>query len=157
MPASHNLNEEAAVKLTMELSGITRMHFKLCAQRLEALGIGVGQVPVFMVLVYAPKPLMQHEIADSIHVTPATISGTLKRMERDGLVVRTADPSDARISRVSLSDKGRALSSQAFADFSGTCFDMMEGFSGEEIDRLCAFLQRMEANLTAKLEPEKAE
>lgn len=155
MSTQKTISREEAVKLTMDLSGITRLHFKLCAQRLENLGIGVGQVPVFMVLVHTPKPLMQHEIAQCIHVTPATISGTLKRMERDGLVVRTADSCDARISRVSLSEKGRELSQKAFEGFSLSSFDMLEGFSGEELDQLCGFIQRMEANLTANLESEQ--
>ena len=148
------LTEENAVKMAMVISGISRMHYKLCSQRLEALGIGVGQVPVFMVLVHHNEPVMQHEIAEYVHVTPATVSGTLKRMERDGLVVRTADPRDARISRVTLSEKGRELSREAFSCFSNSSYDMFKGFSSEELEQFDAMVQRITDNLAGELQEE---
>lgn len=50
---------------------------------LEKTGIGAGQVPILMEL-QRHGEMTQSALAEHVHVTPATMSGTLKRMERDG-------------------------------------------------------------------------
>lgn len=49
------------------------------------------------------------ELASAFQVTRPTITSTLARMEREGLVAIKADPRDGRAKRVSLTEKGRAM------------------------------------------------
>jgi DNA-binding MarR family transcriptional regulator len=49
------------------------------------------------------------ELASAFQVTRPTITSTLARMERAGLVAIKADPRDGRAKRVSLTKKGRAM------------------------------------------------
>lgn len=53
--------------------------------------------------------LTQSELHQRTQVEQATMANTLQRMERDGLVVRKADPADARRSRVHLTARARTL------------------------------------------------
>ncbi len=49
----------------------------------------------------------QQELASAMKVSAPTVSGILKRMEAEGLIARYPDPNDERVSRVSLTRKGR--------------------------------------------------
>ncbi len=49
------------------------------------------------------------EVSSLLHVHPSTLTGVLKRLEQRGLVVRRADPADARRALLELSAKGRRV------------------------------------------------
>ncbi|KRL57896.1 hypothetical protein FC70_GL000369 [Paucilactobacillus oligofermentans DSM 15707 = LMG 22743] len=51
--------------------------------------------------------LSQKELADVVHIRAASVTDLLEKMEHEGLVIRTKDEKDRRITRVSISDKGR--------------------------------------------------
>ncbi|WP_191089371.1 MarR family winged helix-turn-helix transcriptional regulator [Microbacterium radiodurans] len=48
------------------------------------------------------------DLAEWQRVSQPTMTTLVRRMERDGLVTRTADPTDGRASLVSITDTGRA-------------------------------------------------
>ena len=54
--------------------------------------------------------LEQREIASMIMVSAPTVSGIIKRMDAEGLIERRSDTSDERVTRVSLTRKGRQKS-----------------------------------------------
>ena len=53
--------------------------------------------------------MTQSELAQEICVQPATLTRSLDRLTRAGLVERRLDAEDQRMSRVYLTDEGRAL------------------------------------------------
>lgn len=129
----------------------SRRRFQLCDLLLERLGIGPGQMPVLGELNHHGQ-MTQRDLAEHTRVTPATISGTLKRMERAGLIQRTGDESDARVSIVQLTEKGESCSEEAVRLFMQTDTDMLQGFSEEELAQLKGYLQRMSENVERALE-----
>lgn len=133
------------------LGRVGRSRFQLSELLLERMGIGPGQVPILGELGWHGE-MTQRQLAEHTHVTAATISGTLKRMERAGLVYRTDDEKDARISIVRLTDEGRERGEQAGKLFVQTDYDMLEGFSDAECDALLDFLERMCRNVSRALE-----
>jgi DNA-binding MarR family transcriptional regulator len=52
-------------------------------------------------------------LAVLLHLHPSTLTGILKRLERQGLLRRRADPDDARRSLLGLTDKGRTVNVDA--------------------------------------------
>jgi DNA-binding MarR family transcriptional regulator len=52
-------------------------------------------------------PLRITDLAAAELVAQPTMTGIVRRLEHDGLVRRTADPDDARVVRVALTDAGR--------------------------------------------------
>lgn len=78
------------------------------AERMRPAGIGIGQWAVLLFL-WARDGLSQAELARVVAIEPPTMVRTLDRMVRDGLVTRDADPADGRVSRIHLTDRGRAL------------------------------------------------
>lgn len=53
--------------------------------------------------------LSQSDLSKKLSVSRANITGLLERLEKDDLVVRKEDPSDKRVFRVYLTNKGSAL------------------------------------------------
>jgi DNA-binding MarR family transcriptional regulator len=53
-------------------------------------------------------PLRQSELADVLHADPSTVSRHVTLLVERGLVVRVADESDGRATRLVLTDAGRA-------------------------------------------------
>ena len=137
---------DRCMEIAVEIMRVSRQHFQQCARVLEDLEIGVGHVPVLSLLMQN-NVMPQRELATAIHVTPATMSGTLKRMERDGLVTRSVDEKDARVTLVRLSVRGRELCNQALEYFCGRSSILVRGFSPDEIDVLHGFVRRMWQNL----------
>jgi DNA-binding MarR family transcriptional regulator len=125
---------------------VYRRRFQLSELLLERMGIGPGQVPILTELNHHGS-LTQRELAEHTHVTAATISGTLKRMERAGLIYRTDDTHDARVSIVRLTDEGKNVVHEAGKYFRKTDFEMLQGFSDAECDMLLDCFMRMRENL----------
>lgn len=54
-------------------------------------------------------PMMVTELADHLGVTPSTMSLTLSRLQRDGLIRRERDPDDRRVVNVRLTPEGERM------------------------------------------------
>lgn len=72
------------------------------------LGVSPGQVPVLQCL-WEQDGLTQRELYERVSIEQATMSNTLKRMERDGLIRRKPDPNDRRAARILLTAKAKKL------------------------------------------------
>ena len=60
-------------------------------------------------LVARHGPIAVSEVARRLRVNQSTASRQLRPLEEQGLVVRSADPADARVARLSASDDGRGV------------------------------------------------
>jgi len=88
--------------LTTELiSQLARRTSAEFATQLAPLGMTPAQFAVVDFLVSNGGSATQADIARSVGVEQPTMAATLRRMERDNLIVRVADPSDGRQSFVS--------------------------------------------------------
>lgn len=141
-PHSH----DERVEIIRQILWLSRKHFQLNTAQLEETGIGSGQIPVLLELNRWGE-LNQRELAERTRVTPATMSGTLKRMEKNGLIARTPDENDARISRVRLTEEGTAQCEHARRIFDQTCCRMLECLDEDSIAQLQSLLTRIQENL----------
>ncbi|SDJ95697.1 MarR family winged helix-turn-helix transcriptional regulator [Nonomuraea jiangxiensis] len=94
--------------LLYQLVRWAKAHRTKIADELAGLGLYIGQEQLLAQL-WSKDGLSQSELVDRLCVEPPTVTKMLQRMERAGLVRRAADPANARISRVYLSDRGREL------------------------------------------------
>ena len=84
--------------------------------KMEKIGLHRGQGFVLMHL-WHRDGMAQQEIADAKHVSPATVTNMLKRMERDGWIERRRDEKDERVVRAYLTAKAEAMREEAKASF----------------------------------------
>lgn len=76
-------------------------------ERLRAIGLPHAAVIALDILLRT-GPTGGDTVARTARVQPQTMSRTLDRMERDGLVERSAHPDDRRRRVVTVTDQGRA-------------------------------------------------
>src|SRR5438309_11877850 len=76
------------------------------------------------------------ELADDLESTPRNITGLVDHLERDGLVERVPDPSDRRSIRARLTEAGRARIQAVWKEGVDHQFEMVEGFSKDDLAQL---------------------
>jgi DNA-binding MarR family transcriptional regulator len=78
--------------------------------------MGVTGSQRFLLKVVGMRPgCAPGQLARFLHVTPATVTRVVQRLEDDGLLRREADPEDSRRVRLHLTQKGRRLDERAEA------------------------------------------
>lgn len=91
--------------------GTLRLHRRLMMQALADRGIHPGQAMCLRLLA-ANDRIAQRDLAEALHVARPTVTKMLHSMEKAGLVRRRSDAADARLTRVELTDAGRAEEEQ---------------------------------------------
>ena len=94
----------------------------------------------------APAP-SQKELADILHISPATVATSLKSMEREGFIGRKTDERDSRRNRISLTEQGRQALFTSRQVFLHVDEYMFHGFSEEERRLVYQLHLRMLQNL----------
>ena len=113
---------------------------------LEGLGLYRGQPSVLQAL-WVQEGLMHTELARHLQVQPATITKMLQRMEKTGFVERRPDPDDQRVSRVYLTETGRAVRADVQQVWRRLEEEAFAGFTLEERVLLRRFFLHIRENL----------
>lgn len=150
------LRTELENGIATEILHVSRRLIQRGTRAMETLNIGVGQLPILQLL-NENGTMTQRQIAEKIRVTPATICGTIKRMEKAGLIARTAAVEDGRVSCVSLTEEGVVRCRQAMAVIDLPYGEMLAGFSEEECRTLQEFVKRMGENLSRAVDTSEEE
>ncbi len=98
-----------------------------------------------------------HELGEALLVHPPSLSATLDRMERDGLVRRRADPDDHRTRRVGLTPAGRALLADAQTSHNLWIRAVMGGISHQKLRQLTRLLSDLTTHMEHLADPPTGE
>ncbi len=90
------------------LAQVCKLHRQRADVLLNEIGLHVGQEMILCAL-WENEGVTQTELAERLLIQPATVTNTLKRLEREGFVYREEDPDDQRVSRVFVTEAGRNL------------------------------------------------
>ena len=90
--------------LTFLLNKVVKKIHVLVKSKLEQYGINRGQPPVLFIL-KNHNGIPQKDIAEKLHITKATLTKIIQRMEKNDLIIKKIDPDDKRNTRIYLSDK----------------------------------------------------
>lgn len=127
---------------------VCRLHHIRAHQLLESLELYRGQPKVLYAL-WEEEGLSHSELASRVHVSAPTLSKMVQRMVKAGLLVCRDDPRDQRVSRIFLTDAGRAIKADVDRTWARLDAETLAGFSTEEREQLLTYLLRMEQNLIA--------
>jgi DNA-binding MarR family transcriptional regulator len=83
-------------------------------------------------------------------VTAGNLTGLVDRAERDGVVERRADPSDRRLSRVYLTNKGRELITQLLPSHASHVTELLVGLDNTDRRELRRLLGKLRDALVAR-------
>jgi DNA-binding MarR family transcriptional regulator len=89
-------------------------------------------------------------IAELLHVHPSTLTGVLKRLERQGLIRRRSDPKDGRRTLVGITVKGRAIEAAASGTVEAAVQTVLTGATAGQIEGARGVLARLAEALEGK-------
>lgn len=130
-------------RLFMDLSHLI---FQKNYSMLKELGIYPGQMALFKLLA-EEGGLSQREIAKRLHITPPSVTVSIRRMEKSGMVVRRPDEKDQRITRIYLTETGKQVNIQVKRLLKKNEEELFKDFEESEICLLRRFFQHMIRNV----------
>jgi DNA-binding MarR family transcriptional regulator len=132
--------------LDLLLRQVCKVHSNKVNKLLDGVGLHIGQ-PIMLGLLYEKGGLPQSVLAKEMLIKPATVSAMVKRLEKNGHVIRKRDSEDERVSNVYLTEKG----TEVFAQLDGYQDTMealvFDGFSEDEKKNMRDYLVRVLDNL----------
>jgi MarR family transcriptional regulator for hemolysin len=147
--ARHPAPADRLEALGMLIGGLSKAWRAELDRRLRPLGLTRAQWQALLWLSRAGGTLMQRELSDALEIgAPATVA-LVDRMERDGLVARSAVPGDRRRNAVVLTPKARRLLTTIEAAAGQLRREVMSGLARDEIDMLCALLAKAKQRIDA--------
>lgn len=102
-----------------------RLHRQLMMRVLAEQQTPPGQAMCLRIVV-AHDGATQREIGRMLHLSAPTVTSMLKRMEHSGMIARGADPLDQRVTRVRVTEAGRALDGRLRAILSARLGEMLD-------------------------------
>lgn len=140
-----------AVNMMMQTD---KMHRCLLESKVKDFGMHITSHRVLMHLARFDKLLSQKELADRLSITPAAVTGILKRLEAEKYIERRPS-SDNRYNEISITDKGRDVVEHTRQTFGSADRALFEDFSDEELEVYVRCLEKMQNNIKKQLSEER--
>ena len=131
---------------------LERKHHAAVDSLLCRRGIGnIGQPMILTILSQQKDGTIesQKELARRLRVSPATVTVSLKSMERDGYVKKLSNAEDLRCKPITITEKGRRAAQLIDEVFETLDHGMYRGFSADDLECISGFYRRMIDNLDA--------
>ena len=149
---SHSMSADSAAANTALIGAVLQTQ-KLITRhlnfKLRALGLSFARYEVLVVLVTAERPMPIKEIVRALSRHPTTIGSLVDGLQATRLAERTVNNDDRRSTLVTITDKGRAVTSSA-----AEAVEALTLADPEVMHRLRADLQHL---LAATLRPSDSE
>jgi DNA-binding MarR family transcriptional regulator len=117
------------------------------SKRMEAqIGVTGPQRLVLRIVGRFPGITAGH-LARILHMHPSTLTGIVRRLERQGLVARGSDPRDRRRSLLGLTEAGRGIEIGNVGTIEGAVAKALGAASPEKVAAACEVLAAITASL----------
>jgi MarR family transcriptional regulator for hemolysin len=138
------------------INRLSRLSLRWADVRFQRLGLAIAQMPVLNALKDGASST-QTALARVAHIEQPTMAQLLARMERDGLIRRTANPHDKRSALISLTPLALKKLPAARAILAEGNKEALQGFTEQEIETLSQLLLRVLKNLEPMVERDEAD
>ena len=99
------------------------------------------------IIEHPDKDIFQRDLEEAMQIRRSTVSGILRLMEKHGLIVRTAVSDDARLKKLSVTDKARLVHKQVNDAIFATEQKLIAGVGEDELQLVKNVLDKMKKNL----------
>lgn len=141
------MSEDFRDEIYHKFMNLTRLTSNRTHEKLETVGLHRGQ-PVLLFNLWKKDGQSGRDLSQVMKVQPATVTKMVQRLRNNGFVVTSKDDHDSRVSRVFLTDKGKAIENDVRAIFQELHETVFEGLSQEQLDLLGDVLDTMKCNLS---------
>jgi len=123
-----------------------RLFDRQLAMRLRLHNVPIGQWP-FLLFLWANEDLSQRDLSRLMAIEESTVTNTIDRMERDGLISRMRTPDNRRRNQLRLTERGRELMNALLPEAMQVVKTATVGMSEMEIGFLTSLLGKVQVNL----------
>ncbi len=135
----------------MILNSISRM-FDFKARKIAETSYIQHSCRVILMRLARRDGLSQVELTEMTHLKAPTVSLDLKKLESMGMVRREQSISDMRVTKVYLTEKGKAFNRENFEALQAIDRSIMRGLTDEEIKTVTEILLKMRNNMIDEVE-----
>lgn len=128
------------------ISAVSKTLRKRFNQAAAEEGLFSGQQHIILLLMHN-EGLTIGQVAEATGVAVATASVSIKRMEKAGFVERRADESDARLTKLYLTEKGKAAPKNIKIKMDNQEQHITKGLSQDEVMQLSDLLDAVLKNI----------
>jgi DNA-binding MarR family transcriptional regulator len=128
-------SDNPATRIFWKVRDVHHRHMYLMKNIHARFGLHIAQ-PRILFVIARLNGSTQSQIAEEMQVSPASLSMSIKRMQKAGLLEKVKDEHDLRRNQIRLSPAGQEAMDNS-----------LHGFNDAEIDQLGSYLDRMFANL----------
>lgn len=104
-----------------------------------------GWILVFIVH-SEPKDIYQKDVEKEFKIAKSTATSTLKLMEKKGLIVRTVVEYDERLKKITVTDKGRAVTERMREGAIRSDRELIKGIPEDKLDIFYSVLEDIKKN-----------
>ena len=119
----------------------------------ESIPLHPNQLPLLETVLRFPG-ITQVEAAARLHVSPASIALSAKRLAAAGMIEKQSDPDSRRCNRLQATMLGERTALQARRNADEAVSRMLNGFTPDELESFTDALTRMLANLSPESGPD---
>lgn len=100
--------------------------------------------------------LIQSQLAEILDIRPSSLTELLSKLEDRGLITRTTDEDDKRVTKVSITDEGKKIIENDDESADKMLDTVFEGLSDDEVNELSQLFDKLNTSLEGKL-PDREE
>lgn len=124
-----------------------RLHHGVVDKCVADMGVHHSQHRMLMYLAKHEKLPSQKAIADALNVSPAAVTAMLKRLEKDGYIIRNITDDDNRCNEISITEKGKSTVECTRHLFDRIDAAMFDGLTDEQLSEFARTLSAICSNL----------
>jgi len=110
-------------------------------------GLYVGQLPIIE-YVARHDGCSQVEIAETLHLSAASVAISTKRLQKAGIIEKAVDASNLRSKKLTITEKGLEMSKKCRELFDSLDRRLFANFEEAELVQLKGYLDRLIANIS---------
>lgn len=142
------------MKVLREIGIIARALDSIANIEFRDLELARGQY-LYLVRIGEQPGIIQEELSDLLKVDRSTVARSVKKLADKGFIRELNDPSNQKIKKWILTEKGQALYPFILAEHAYSENTALKGFSNAEILQLEEWLAKMRENVAADWEQVK--
>jgi DNA-binding MarR family transcriptional regulator len=145
--------EEPHWKLYAIISGIYQKSRRLSEKTLKPLRITFSQFGALLRLSFQDN-VTQKELSEIMDTDTTTIMVICDSLEKKGLLKRMKDPSDRRVNRLVLTEKGKNVVSKTYPLMTKRYNFFVESISKKELETITPILEKLHLSIKNQYEKE---
>ncbi|WP_046226337.1 MarR family winged helix-turn-helix transcriptional regulator [Paenibacillus dauci] len=143
--------EELQVNMVLDIFRISNLFSRMGGELTTTVGLTSIQQWMLLSSISKQEKVAIKELRGDTLVTKQNVSSMVDRLKQAGYVSTSADPTDRRITRVSLTAEGKKVIRELEPLTTAINNQIFEVFDVEELITFSSLLQRLTAQLTQKV------